>query len=119
VDFFVPVRDGEGKPAVLPIALTNKLGYAIEFDAKGRFRQYTIDFEAIGEHLYQLDAAARARGVGMALVIFDPQYLPVLFTTSRGAYLRRNIPFMKGKPWVRHDEHFHVDFSVRCMVGRQ
>jgi penicillin-insensitive murein endopeptidase len=115
VDFFVPVRDQAGKPALLPIGLTNKLGYAIEFDSKGRFEKYTIDYEAIGEHLYQLDAAARARGVSIAMVIFDPQYLQMLFATSRGAYLRQNIPFMKGKPWVRHDEHYHVDFLIRCV----
>lgn len=24
------------------------------------------------------------------------------------------IPFMKGKPWIRHDEHHHVDFAIRC-----
>jgi penicillin-insensitive murein endopeptidase len=114
VDFFVPVRDGNGKPTTLPIGLANKLGYGIEFDSKGRFEQYTIDFEAIGEHLYQLDVSARARGVGIAMVIFDSQYLPMLFATSRGAYLSQNIPFMKGKPWVRHDEHYHVDFSIRC-----
>jgi penicillin-insensitive murein DD-endopeptidase len=114
VDFFVPVRDQAGKPALLPIGLTNKLGYGIEFDSKGRYEEYTIDYEAIGEHLYQLDAAARARGVSIALVIFDSQYLPMLFATSRGEYLRRNIPFMKGKPWVRHDEHYHVDFSIQC-----
>ena len=22
--------------------------------------------------------------------------------------------FMKGKPWVRHDEHYHVDFAAPC-----
>lgn len=113
VDFFVPVRDARGMPATLPIAPTNKLGYGIDFDAKGRFQQYTIDFEAIGDHLYQLDVAARAHGVGVAMVIFDPQYLPKLYATSHGPYLRR-LPFMKGKPWVRHDEHYHVDFSVPC-----
>jgi len=114
VDFFVPVRGPGGKPSALPIGLTNKLGYAIEFDPRGRFEQYSIDYEAIGEHLYQLDVAARARGVKIGMVIFDPQYFPMLFATSRGAYLRQNIPFMKGKPWVRHDEHYHVDFSIRC-----
>ncbi|WP_255991948.1 penicillin-insensitive murein endopeptidase [Chitinolyticbacter albus] len=114
VDFFVPVRDRAGTPTRLPIGFANKLGYGIEFDSGGRYEQYTIDYEAIGEHLYQLDAAARARGVGIAMVIFDSKYLPMLFATSRGDYLRRNIPFMKGKPWVRHDEHYHVDFSIRC-----
>jgi penicillin-insensitive murein endopeptidase len=114
VDFFVPVLDGTGGAATLPMGVTNKLGYGIEFDANGRFEKYTIDFEALGEHLYQLDLAARAKGVGIAMVIFDSQYLPKLFTTSRGAYIRQNVFFMKGKPWVRHDEHYHVDFAVPC-----
>jgi penicillin-insensitive murein DD-endopeptidase len=114
VDFFVPVRDAHGNPATLPIGMTNKLGYAIEFDASGRFEEYTMDFQSIGEHLYQLHLAARARGVGMAMVIFDSQYLPRLYATARGDYIRQNIPFMKATPWVRHDEHYHVDFSVAC-----
>lgn len=21
---------------------------------------------------------------------------------------------MKGRPWVRHDEHYHVDFALPC-----
>lgn len=113
-DFFMPVKDRAGKPATLPIGVTNRLGYDIEFDASGRFEEYTIDFEAIAEHLYQLDVAARARGVGLAMVILDPQYLPKVLATSRGPYIRQNVNFMKGKPWVRHDEHYHVDFSFRC-----
>jgi penicillin-insensitive murein endopeptidase len=85
VDFFVPVKDRAGKPATLPIRVTNKLGYDIEFDASGRFEDYTIDFESVAEHLYQLDVAARARGVGLAMVILD-----------------------------HHDEHYHIDFSIPC-----
>ena len=114
VDFFVPVLDAHGHPTKLPIGLTNRLGYGIGFDPRGRFEGYTIDFESIAEHLYQLDVAARAHGVGISMVIFDRQYLPKLFATSKGAYIRDHIPFMKGTPWVRHDEHYHVDFSVPC-----
>lgn len=44
----------------------------------------------------------------------DTPFLPKLFATHRGAYLQQNLAFMKGKPWVRHDEHYHVDFSVPC-----
>jgi penicillin-insensitive murein endopeptidase len=28
--------------------------------------------------------------------------------------LKQNLRFMKNKPWVRHDEHYHVDFAVPC-----
>jgi penicillin-insensitive murein endopeptidase len=114
VDFFVPVLDASLKSVPLPIGLTNKFGYDIEFDSTARFGDYSIDFPAIGEHLYQLDAAAKARGAGIAMVIFDTQYLPKLLATPHGPYLQQHIRFMKGKPWVRHDEHYHVDFAVPC-----
>lgn len=113
VDFFVPVKDGQGHSVPLPTSTTNKFGYDIEFDQNARYGDYSIDFEAMAEHLYQLDLAAKAVGAGLALVIFDRTYLPQLFATRRGAYLK-NLPFMQGKPWVRHDEHYHVDFRVRC-----
>ncbi len=79
-----------------------------------RYGEYTIDFDALAEHLYQLDIAARAAGSAIALVILENNYLPRLFATQRGKSLTR-LPFMKSKPWVRHDEHYHVDFSVPCM----
>lgn len=113
VDFFVPVRDGAGHSVPLPTSVSNRFGYDIEFDAQARYGSYAIDFEAMAEHLYQLQVAAKAKGVGIALVIFDTAYLPKLFSTRRGADIRQ-LPFMKAKPWVRHDEHYHVDFSVAC-----
>jgi penicillin-insensitive murein DD-endopeptidase len=114
VDFFVPVKDSEGRSVPLPTRLSDKLGYDVEFDADAKYGEYSIDFEALAEHLYQLDLAANAAGSGLALVIFDNQYLPRLFATGRGDQLKANLPFMKGKPWVRHDEHYHVDFVVPC-----
>lgn len=117
VDFFVPVTDGNGQSVPLPTNLTDRLGYDVEFNQEARFGEYTIDFEALAEHLYQLDVAAKSAGSGLALVIFDAQYLPRLFATKRGAYLKDKLPFMKGKPWVRHDEHYHVDFAVPCKAN--
>jgi penicillin-insensitive murein DD-endopeptidase len=114
VDFMVPVLDASGRSVPLPTGPFNKFGYGIEFDASGRFEQLAIDFPAIGEHLYQLHSAARTRGVSLALVIFDEAYLPRLYATARGNYLKEKLRFMKGKPWVRHDEHYHVDFAVEC-----
>ncbi len=114
VDFFVPVRNRTGRSVPLPTDVANRFGYDIEFDADGRFGEYRIDFDALAEHLYQLHVAAQARGVGVALVILEPQYLPRLFATSRGAFLQRNLRFMQGAAWVRHDEHYHVDFAVQC-----
>jgi penicillin-insensitive murein endopeptidase len=114
VDFFVPVRDASGRSVVLPTGLSNRFGYDIEFDANAKYADYTIDFAAIAEHLYQLHIAAKAHGAGIALVIFDPPFHAKLFATPRGAYLKAHLPFMAGHAWVRHDEHYHVDFAVPC-----
>jgi penicillin-insensitive murein DD-endopeptidase len=114
IDFFVPVRDGAGRPATLPRSVTNKFGYDIEFDARGKFRDYTIDFDAMAEHLYALDLAAKKQQAPIKQVIFDPPYLPRLFSTKRGAYLKANVKFMPVRAWVRHDEHYHVDFEIAC-----
>jgi penicillin-insensitive murein endopeptidase len=114
VDFFVPVRNKAGKSVPLPTSPANRLGYNIEFDANAKYEDYQIDFVALSEHLYQLHVAAKAKRVGIALVILDNAFLPKLFSTPRGPYLQQNLTFMKGKPWVRHDEHYHVDFSMPC-----
>lgn len=114
VDFFVPVRDARGAAASLPSSAQNRYGYDIEFDATGRYQDYRIDFGALAEHLYQLDVAAKAHDAALALVIVDPRFMPALLATARGPWLRTHLPFMKGKPWVRHDEHYHVDFRLAC-----
>lgn len=119
VDFFVPVIDAKGNSVSLPTGVRNKFGYSIDFDEHGRYDGYAIDFEAIGEHLYQLDVAAKAHGVGIALAIFDPPYLAKLFQTKRGKYVKANINFMKGNAWVRHDEHYHIDFLVACKANER
>jgi penicillin-insensitive murein endopeptidase len=114
VDFFVPVQDRTGRSVSLPTSVANRFGYDLEFDKDGRFNEYTIDFEALAEHLYQLHIAAKARDVRIALVILDLRYLPKLFATARGAFLRQTLNFMKVRAWVRHDEHYHVDFAIPC-----
>lgn len=114
VDFFVPVRTSKGEPAILPSTLKNRFGYKIEFDAEGRAGDYRIDFDAYAEHLYQLHKMSLAQGAGITLAIVDPEHLKRLLATRRGAYLREHMPFMKTRPWVRHDEHFHIDFAIPC-----
>jgi penicillin-insensitive murein DD-endopeptidase len=117
VDFFVPVRDRQGKSVAHPSSIVNRYGYDIVFDANGTYGEgddaLRIDFEATATHLYYLREAARQHGVGISLVIFEPAYLPKLFATKHGATLK-SLPFMRGKPWARHDEHYHVDFAVPC-----
>jgi len=114
VDFMVPVVDEQGRSVPLPTHVGNKFGYDIEFDAQGRYNGLAIDFEALAEHLYQLDAEAKRHKIGLGLIILDPPYLPKLFATKRGAYLQTHLKFMKRKAWVRHDEHYHIDFVVPC-----
>jgi len=114
VDFMVPVIDAQGRSVALPTHVGNKFGYDIEFDAQGRYQTLSIDFEALAEHLYQLDAEAKRHKIGITQVILDPPYLPKLFATQRGAWMRTQLKFMKRKAWVRHDEHYHVDFAVPC-----
>ena len=114
VDFMVPVMNKAGESVPLPTGIMNKFGYSIEFDAKARYEDLTIDFEAIGEHLYALDAAARAQGIGLSRVIFEKAYISRLYQTKRGPWIKEHVPFMQGEPWIRHDEHYHVDFNVPC-----
>jgi len=114
VDFIVPVTDSTGRSVYLPTGVNNKFDYNIDFDKNAKFEGYTIDFEEIAEHLYQLNVEAKTHGAGIALVILDPPYHPKLFVAKRGQYLKDNINFMKGKAWIRHDEHYHIDFSVPC-----
>ena len=118
VDFMVPVVDDDGVSVPLPTGVFNRFGYDIEFDAKARSDGLAIDFEAIAEHLHALDAAARAEGIGISRVIFDNAYMPRLLRTRRGAWIGEHVTFMKGEPWVRHDEHYHVDFDVPCRPMR-
>lgn len=114
VDFMVPVVDAKGRSVPLPGNAGNRYGYDIEFDADARYRDLRIDFEALGEHLYALDQSGHRSGARIGRVIFEPAYLPKLFATTRGAYLRRHVEFTRGKVWWRHDEHYHVDFTVAC-----
>jgi len=113
VDFMVPVLKGQ-KSAPLPTGPFNKFGYAIEFDAKGRYEEYAIDFEALAAHLVALHREAVAQGVAIRRVIFDPDLQPYLFATAAGAYLQEHLTFSRKHAWVRHDEHYHVDFEIAC-----
>lgn len=114
VDFMVPVRDGSKRSVPLPTHWGNRLGYDLEFDARGQLGALTIDFEAMAEHLYQLHRAARDRGIDIWRVIFDPELQLFLATSPRWEYLQQNIQFSSRRSWVRHDQHYHVDFAVEC-----
>jgi penicillin-insensitive murein endopeptidase len=114
VDFMVPVLDTEGRSVPLPTGPLNKYGYGIEFDAKGCTEAHCIDFEALGAHLKALNMAAIREGIRIWRVIFDPRLQPLLYRTQAGPYIKAHIFIPKKRSWVRHDEHYHVDFEVQC-----
>ena len=114
VDFFVPVRNSKGESVPLPASAFNKFGYSIEFDSNGKYGDYSIDFEAMVAHLVAIKQAADKQGVKIWRVIFDNDLQKLLFKTARGAELQAAFNFSKKKPWIRHDEHYHIDFMVPC-----
>ena len=75
---------------------------------------YVIDYEALAAHIVALDKMAKDKGIGIWRVIFDPQLQPKLLATKYGDYIKSNITLSKKRSWVRHDEHYHVDFEVKC-----
>jgi len=114
VDFMTPVQNAKGESNHLPTNPFNKFGYNIEFDASGKFEEFTIDYDALAAHIVELDKEAKKQGFGLWRVIFDPELQPYLFKTKYSEYLKKNIQFSKKRSWVRHDEHYHVDFEVPC-----
>ncbi|HEX7917933.1 MAG TPA: penicillin-insensitive murein endopeptidase, partial [Gemmatimonadales bacterium] len=120
VDLFVPVRDAQGRSAQLPIAPWNEFGYWIEFDSAGRWHDYTIDFPLLAEHLLVLDSIARVHDAPITRVILAPEFQDELAGSPEGREALRRLPWMTAKPWVRHDEHYHIDFGVptRPISGR-
>ncbi|NQD35680.1 replication initiation protein [Permianibacter sp. IMCC34836] len=114
VDFMVPVRDEKGRSVPLPTGVSNQFGYKIEFSKAGKYEDLSIDFDAMAEHLLAIKQAAAERGVGIRRVIFDNDLQALLFRSARGKGLAQQLPFSKKKPWVRHDEHYHIDFELPC-----
>lgn len=114
VDFMTPVIDEAGESVHLPTHAFNRYGYDIEFDNAGRYGGYRIDYEALAGHLVALDRAARQKGAGLWRVLFDPALQAPLYKTRYGDYISRHIQLARKRSWVRHDEHYHVDFDVPC-----
>lgn len=112
VDFMTPIRNEAGVVKLLPTSLFHKFGYNIEFDEQGRWYGNTIDYEAIALHLNALARAADHHGIAIERVIFDPVLQPALFATTTGKELRTALRFSTRRSWVRHDEHYHIDFRL-------
>jgi penicillin-insensitive murein endopeptidase len=110
----VPVLDDRGRSVPLPSTPLNKFGYGLEFDKHGRIPGYQIDFEAIARHLSALWIAAEKHNVSIERVIFDLPLLEQVLNTPEGQAVRSTVPFLTTPPWIRHDEHYHVDFGIQC-----
>ncbi|MFZ1642579.1 MAG: hypothetical protein WAV07_14340, partial [Candidatus Contendobacter sp.] len=52
--------------------------------------------------------------VGIRVVIFDNAFQKKLMSTPTGSGLPKILKFSTKKPWVRHDEHYHIDFVFPC-----
>jgi penicillin-insensitive murein DD-endopeptidase len=113
-DFHVPVRTLDGQVSELPTWAFNQFGYAVEFDNTGRAGAHRIDFEAMGQHLLALDRAAHAHGISIRRVIFDVGLQPKLAASPAGGQAMKRLAFNRQQAWVRHDEHYHIDFAVPC-----
>lgn len=114
VDFMTPVlRRSTGEPAVLPTSAANEWGYGIEFDAEGNYEDYAIDFEAISAHLHAVYRAAQQHGIRITKVVLHPPLRKRLSDTKAFAAIS-HLPFTQKESWVRHDDHYHVDFDVPC-----
>lgn len=113
VDLMVPVLL-HGTSVPLPGGILDRYGYDLEFDHHGRHGDHVIDFEALAELLYRIDRAADDARIGITRVIFDVPLQKHLWQTTRGLYLREHVTFSTTPAWVRHDEHVHIDFAVRC-----
>ncbi|MFQ5545805.1 MAG: penicillin-insensitive murein endopeptidase [Acidiferrobacterales bacterium] len=114
VDFMVPVVDKDGRSVPIRTDPFNRYGYGIEFNEKAVYDDYRIDFDAMSAHLRALDIAAKRQGIGIWQVLFDPALQPYLYESKYGSYIQQNIQIPKKRSWVRHDEHYHVDFAVEC-----
>ena len=114
VDFMSPVTDSNGVSMHLPTNVLNRLGYDVEFDSNNEFNGLKIDYIALAAHIVELHKQAKKRGHDLWRVIFAPELQAPLFETEYGDYLKAHIQFSKKRSWVRHDEHYHVDFEVAC-----
>lgn len=112
VDFMVPIMNNKGQSAYLPASIFNLFGYGIEFDNEGYYKGYRIDFESMTEHIMELYKQADEDGLRIELVIFAPELQRLLFETKKGAVLSDLVTFSINPSWVRHDEHYHIVFSV-------
>lgn len=109
-DFMSPLKEEK----VMPSHPFNRFGYDERFDRNGRGSAGQIDFDALAAHLVALKNEAAKGGFGIRKVILAPDLQDDLFAASSGSEVRATINFNRTPVWVRHDNHYHVDFDIRC-----
>ena len=48
------------------------------------------------------------------MVIFDLALEPLLHVSKSWPILASRVRFSTKPAWVRHDEHYHVNFAIPC-----
>ncbi len=114
IDFMVPVINQKNEAVYFTTNALNRYGYDVNFDHNGRNGLYQIDFDALAAHLMSLNKAAQKNGIEIWRVLFAPDLQSKLYSSKYGAYLKDNIFIPTKRSWVRHDEHYHVDFKLQC-----
>jgi len=114
IDFMVPVLDSKNHSVYFDTTAFNRYGYDVEFDKNGRHGNLRIDFDALAAHMVALDKAAKEHGAKLWRILFAPDLQPRLYATRYGDYLKQHILIPSKRSWVRHDEHYHVDFAIPC-----
>lgn len=112
VDFMVPVRRS-GESVAVPTSIIDGFGYLLEFNSEGKLEDYSVDFEAIAAHLLALENEGKKHGVKIKRIILAPGLQKKLFKSGKaGRMVKRRFKWNKKQAWVRHDDHYHVDFVV-------
>ena len=109
VDFMVPVKKAN-IPTTLFLWPGNAWGYNVRFDEHGKHNAYSIDFEAMVEHLDALQNACKLFSLKIKVVIVDLPLLALLKKSDTHQKLK-GIPFAAFKAWFPHDSHYHVEFE--------
>ena len=126
-DFMTPIVPSAAAGGEPPTRLGNRFGYDVEYDASGRMvvsgvgaeafaisDATRIDFDAIAAHLLALADATEQQGGTIWRVIFAPDLQPALRAARHGEELFARLTFNTSQSWVRHDDHYHVDFDFPC-----
>ena len=116
IDFMVPVMDKNNNSVYFPTNAQNRYGYDVNFNDQGVNENFKIDFESLGAHIVALNKASLNNNIELWRVIFAPDLQSKLYDTKYGDYIKNNVEIPTKKSWVRHDEHFHVDFKIKCKL---